>query len=175
MAYGLVTEDFVAICLTLLEGDAQRSTWELIQAVEEYQTRQNGRFGTTENDLKQALYHLCINHGFFTYEECNQPAEKLFYMPFSQLIPIILKEYQTFYCNDEGQDFIKEPVPGHPWRRDRLLACFEGTPTAAEVRNLLAELGWSLKFLEFFLEGRAQYWEEDSPVEEALTHILRLR
>jgi len=175
MAYGFVTEDFVAICLVLLEGDARRSTWELIQAVEEYQTRQQGHFGTTDNDLKHALYHLGIDHGFFKYEDCEQPVERLFSMPFSVLIPIILNEYQNFYCNDEGEDFIKEPVPGHPWRRDRLLACFAGTPTAGEVRILLAELGWNLNMLEYFLEGRAQCWEADSRVEEAMTNILRLR
>lgn len=175
MAYAIVVEDVVAICLVLLEGDAQRSTWELILAVEEYQNRQNGHFGTTANDLKQALSHLCINHGFFKYEDCEQPLEKLFSMPFSRLIPIILKEYQTFYCNDEGEDFVKEPVPGDPWRRGRLLACFKGTPTAAEVRNLLAELGWNMNVLEFYLEGRAEYWRDDCPVEEAMTLILRLR
>ena len=175
MAYGFVTEDFVAICLVLLEGDASRSTWELIQAVQEYQTQQGGHFGTNASDVKTALLFLCVHHGFFKYDDCGLPEEKLFSMPFSQLIPIILKEYQTFYCNDEGEGFVKEPVPGNPWRRERLLACFAGEPTAAQVRNLLAKLGWSINVLEYFLAGRARYWEEDSPVEEAMALILRLR
>jgi len=175
MAYGFVAEDFVAICLLLLEGDAQRSTWELIQAVEAYQTQQKGHFGMTDNDLRSTFYFFCIEQKFFTYEECKNPPEKLFLMPFSQLIPIILKEYTTFYCNDHDNSLDREPVLQPSMRRKQLMACFAEEPTPAKVRALLTELGWSKEKIQYFLQGRSDCWEESSVVEEVSTNVYRLR
>lgn len=58
MPNSLLTEDFLAICLVLSEGDAQCTVGELLRKADQWQKENHRVFGIKLNDLKNAFYLL---------------------------------------------------------------------------------------------------------------------
>ena len=58
MPHSLLTEDFLAICLVLADGDAQCSVGEVLRKADQWQKENQRVFGIKFNDLKNAFYLL---------------------------------------------------------------------------------------------------------------------
>ena len=60
MAYGIASNDFVALCLVLAEGDSALCLEEVIQRGEAEQAHYASHFGVSERDFRMAFVWLAI-------------------------------------------------------------------------------------------------------------------
>ena len=177
MANGFVAEDMVAICLVLLDGEAHRPVIDLLRAIDAYQEKMGRSFGTIPDDITTALYFLGWDHDFIKSEDRAKEPEEIFTMPFSSLIPLILKKCEAVYFNDSCDnpwDYYREECTPS-WRRARLLSCFSKDPAPEEVRELLREIDWNEEMLELFLHNGCEFWREYVYLDDELLPIRRLR
>lgn len=71
------SEDIVAICLVLAEGDIQKSIEEIIIRVENYQINNNRHFGISRYDFRGLFYELGVTLGVISYSDIlNGKAKK---------------------------------------------------------------------------------------------------
>ena len=100
MAAAIVTEDFLAICLILADGDINMRLEEVICRAEAYQESSDSHFGISRSDFRCAFNKL----SFVIYHETGvgNYEEMLTRNPLLQhWIGPILK-YEDVYFNDEG-------------------------------------------------------------------------
>lgn len=93
MATSILTEDFVGICLILVEGNISASLEDVILTAERFQQEHNRHFGTWENDFR--LLFLADPNWAWTR------SGDFRHIPLQDIIPRILS-FREAYFNDEG-------------------------------------------------------------------------
>jgi hypothetical protein len=103
LGIGILTEDFVAICLLLVDGDTTTSLDNLILAAEGFQRRTNRYFGTSESDFRGIVRVglLARELGVWELDE-DRVLRKI---KLNEAIPEILR-FHTTWSNDEGDYLI---------------------------------------------------------------------
>jgi hypothetical protein len=98
LAVTILTEDFIAICLLLVDGDTTTGLDDVIRAAEGYQRRTNRHFGTSASDFRGILRIGLLLWGLGEDKELEQIELK-------EAIPEILRFYTT-WSNDEGDYWV---------------------------------------------------------------------
>ena len=101
MAAAILTEDFLAICLILANGDLGTRLEEVICRAETYQESSDRHFGITRRDFRCAFIRLCFRiypeTGVGNYEEMLTINPLLRHW----INPIL--NFEDVYFNDEGE------------------------------------------------------------------------
>ncbi len=102
MAAVILSQDILAICLFLADGNINLSLGEVIRRVENYQEVQNRHFGISRSDFR-GLFQMLISWelGIKSF------GDELDDIKLSYIITEILK-YHDGYFNDEGEHWTKD-------------------------------------------------------------------
>ena len=98
MAASILSQDILAICLFLADGNIDLSIEEVIHRVEKYQEEQDRHFGISRSDFRN-LFHMLISWELRIKEFDD--------IKLSDIITDILM-YQYAHFNDEGENWIKD-------------------------------------------------------------------
>lgn len=101
MAYAVLSQEFLIICLLFAEGDLDIGISELITRVETFQNAEKKFFGVSEDDFRGALYKLIFFHA-----SPDDFEEKVRSVKLRNLAPEMLN-YHELYSNDEGECWIR--------------------------------------------------------------------
>ena len=101
MATTTLTQDILAICLLLADGDTDTSLEQIINRAEEYQKIENRHFGISRRDFRNLLRMLV------SWElRLKNFSESLDDIKLHDVATSIL-EYRDVYFNDEGEHWCK--------------------------------------------------------------------
>ena len=96
------SDDFLAVCLLLAEGNLHLSLRELNNRANQFQEEHDSYFGDSGGDFREALVMLAYHYrGHYDLE---------LDFPLWPLIPTLL-DFREVYCNDEGCDWNKGNEP----------------------------------------------------------------
>ena len=141
MAAAILTEDFLAVCLYLVDGDVDARLEQIIARAEEYQEHSNRHFGISRSDYRSAFYALSFE--VHTEKGIGDYKETLERYPFlRQWIDPILA-YEDVYFNDEGEHWWPGDGLSPSKTRLKMQAFFSksGDHNPAAVNRFLGELG----------------------------------
>lgn len=97
MAASILSQDFLAICLIVSEGDLNKNIQEVVIAVEKFQQDGNRHFGITQHDFQGIIGRL-MKSGYMNDEEFKETRLR------DILHEILNYEYAHF--NDGGEDWV---------------------------------------------------------------------
>ena len=160
MAYGIASNDFVALCLVLAEGDSALCLEEVIQRGEAEQAHYASHFGVSERDFRMAFVWLAIESEVVSLlaRDLDKKLEAAFQQPLREWIPRILF-YSEIYFNDEAEHWIKATSVGS-WittastpglTEAALQAMSRATPR--QVMAALGQLGWERATVSLYVES----------------------
>lgn len=139
MSASILTEDVLAICLILADGNVNASMEQIICSVEAYQELSDRHFGITRSDFRNSLHFLFHNGfpdepGWCDYEEtwCRKPLLR-------HWITLILN-YDELYCNEEGEHWY--PHEGAvPSEHNRMMRRFFSDTNSDDPESVMRFLG----------------------------------
>ena len=102
MAASLLSQDIVAICLVIAEGNIEFSLEEIICRLEKFQDTNNRHFGISESDFRILFKNL-----IYSELELKTFCDEIGDIRLCDIIPDILN-YSDAFFNDEGEYWIKE-------------------------------------------------------------------
>ncbi|MFZ5993473.1 MAG: hypothetical protein ACOYU4_00580 [Thermodesulfobacteriota bacterium] len=155
MAYAITSEDFLAICLVIANGDTGLSTEKIIQRAETYQEFTASHFGVSETDFRMAFVWLGIKTGLLKFGSITGSGN----IPLLQKIPLkkwitpILK-YCDVYFNDEGEHWCGQDKA--PSERNLLMCKFfrdSQNDSPEKIINFLTKYDWKFDLLQRCLES----------------------
>lgn len=152
MAYGITTEDVVAICLTLAGGDFRRPMGDIVADAEREQRRAGLHFGVTDGDLRMAFRVLARWSGL-SPSYYDDDLNRAFELPLERWIEPML-EHRSLYFNDEGEHW--DVARGSSDREvlGRVRRWLEELGALSREQRLaeLERLGWTRAALVGFME-----------------------
>ncbi len=110
MAAEILSQDIIAICLVLSEGNLTMSLGELIERVEQYQERQDRHFGLSRQDFRGLFRNWLCDLGLAKLDDFSPLAPRC-PIPLQRLLSRIL-EFHSAWFNDEGEYWNQEPSWG---------------------------------------------------------------
>jgi hypothetical protein len=105
MAAAILSQDIIAICLLLTNGNIKLQLDEVICRIEKYQETKNRHFGISRSDIRNLFQNL-----IFFEMELREIGEELNDIWLTDIILKVL-EYHDAYFNDEGEFWIKYSLP----------------------------------------------------------------
>jgi hypothetical protein len=161
MACSIASEDLLAICLVLADGDLSLDTGEVMRRAIAFQQERGSHLGTCESDLFLALVWLGLTSRLWRFGPTGDPVEMLQRVVLGQWVEPILAQ-RDVWLDEDGEDWT-------PWGRDapsernaawRAFFAAHPDPAPAEVRDWLASEGWSRERVASFLaSARADTWQ----------------
>jgi len=102
MAYGIYSEDFLAICLYMVKGDISVPLSQLIDTVESFQKEHHSYYGTVDSDFRMLLMYLCLEQHYIENFPKNIEDFKIFRdIQVKEIIqPVLEKHYGYFTDGD---------------------------------------------------------------------------
>lgn len=146
MAYGLLSEDFLAACLILAGGELDLEVRQLIDRANSLESELADHFGVTECDFHMALFWLCVLNGIVPWPPKDDPYETLRSVRLRQLVRPMLDHCDVWF-NDEGEHWLRRE-DGYREQTAAARVLLELAETddclsAEEVLGVLARLGWT--------------------------------
>jgi hypothetical protein len=104
MAYGIYSEDFLAICLHFVKGNISAPLSQLVETVELFQKENNNHYGTIDSDFRNILMYLCLEHHLI--EELTSKTDYDHILDCVQVqeivLPVLAKHYAYFNDSEAG-------------------------------------------------------------------------
>jgi hypothetical protein len=159
MLQRLSTRNLCSICIWLVDGDLSRNLQQLCEAIERFQQEAGSHFGCSDQDLRQALVGLAMEHQLMDWR-CVRPdvmATQLANVQLHQLVPLLLR-YTDVAFDGEGQYWNSPPAPlQSPFRQELDALLGQVAPAdAPAVRGFLEERGLRRDLLRLHLEGELE-------------------
>ena len=103
MAYGIYSEDFLAICLYLVKGDISVPLSQLVETVESFQRENDSQYGICDTDFRFVLIQLCQEHHLVkdTTYKTDSPRILEGITIKEIVVPVLAKLYAYFNDSDE--------------------------------------------------------------------------
>lgn len=98
MAYGIYSEDFLAICLYFVKGNISASLSQLVETVELFEKENNNHYGTIDSDFRSILIYLCLEHHLIEELTSNADFEHLLdgVQVHDIILPVLSNHYAYF-------------------------------------------------------------------------------
>lgn len=102
MAYGIYSEDFLAICLYMVKGDISAPLSQLIDVVESFQKEKDSYYGTIDSDFRILLLYICLEQHYIEKFPSNIDDFLIFQdIQVKEIIlPVLEKHYGYFTDGD---------------------------------------------------------------------------
>lgn len=146
MAYGIYSEDFLAICLFMVNGNISTSLLDLIETVELFQKKNDSYYGTIDSDFRSSLLYLCMEHNLIKdFPSTDEEYQVFDTIPLKEIILPILTKYDIYFNDSEAY---WDPVHKGSKRLknyDEMFRFFSSgvEKTPDEVRSFLEKSSWS--------------------------------
>lgn len=137
MSEPITSENFVAICLLAVDGDVHASLLDVVGQVERYQTSYDRHFGNSVSDFRSGLFWLLDENGYGIQHGRDSLLGGL------TLHDWVFKilDYEEFYCNDEGEHWIKRRHPLPPTSPFERFFTANPNPSREAVKSFLNSIG----------------------------------
>lgn len=159
MAYAIRSEDLMAICIVLAEGDIDVDLSSVIARVESLQRDCGDHFGVWETDFRMSFFWLGYRNELYELNAIKPDGEVAdFAQPLSAWLDRLLG-WREVYFNDEGEHWV-DWIPGEEADRQRRARAFLARITPLSPRDRLQELadiGWPAEGAAAFMEG-GRWW-----------------
>lgn len=157
MGYGILSEDFCAICLWFAKGNLVMTIDHVIRSVERYQREVQSTYGVGENDFEEAIAHLVYGEhgslGSIRWDDHTVFSS----IPVNDLIEPMLRYYDVWFHDGETYwSTHREMNRRRPTIRNVRMRHFFQQPVQRDpdcILRFLEENGWNAGILEDHLYG----------------------
>jgi hypothetical protein len=167
MAYAIMAEDMLVLCLFFAKGETRTPMGEVIRRAEAYQDKTGHHYGTSNRDFRHVFKIMCPAAGRGRWKWQSYPVDDEPFIFFKGLrlldfINPMLRQHYAYF--NDSEEWWENEEYMRPSDRNLMIRHFFAKPrnnTPEKVMEFLYENGWEESLLDDAMSPSIYKWYDD--------------